>query len=55
MMAIVLLARGLKPGPIIGDILDELRRAWLDGDITTEAEEDHLVEQLIATLENDDR
>ena len=49
-----LLAMGLKPGPIIGDILSELRRAWLDGEITTAAEEDRLVAQLIATGETHD-
>ncbi len=47
-----LIAMGLKPGPVIGDILDELRRAWLDGDITTIQEEDLLVQKLIATLES---
>jgi len=40
--------RGLPPGPIYRRILDDLRNAWLDGKITTEAEEIALLEKLIA-------
>jgi len=39
---------GLPPGPIYRRILDDLRTAWLDGKITTEAEEIALLENLIS-------
>lgn len=38
---------GLKPGPAIGEILTELRRAWLDGDVQSEEEEQDYVRQLV--------
>ncbi|MCI0714578.1 MAG: CBS domain-containing protein [Chloroflexi bacterium] len=42
-----ILEMGVKPGPIIGDVLWELRRAWLDGDIATADEEKDLLARLI--------
>jgi tRNA nucleotidyltransferase (CCA-adding enzyme) len=41
-------ARGLPPGPVYRHILEALRDAWLDGEITTEEEEAAMVDQLIA-------
>jgi len=38
---------GLAAGPAYGQILSELRVAWLDGRIRSEAEEDRLLNQLI--------
>jgi tRNA nucleotidyltransferase (CCA-adding enzyme) len=43
-----LLALGLRPGPIIGKLLTRLRRAWLDGQITTPAQERTTLQQWIA-------
>ncbi|MCC7452439.1 MAG: CBS domain-containing protein, partial [Anaerolineae bacterium] len=43
-----LLALGLRPGPIIGTLLTRLRRAWLDGQITTPAQERPTLQQWIA-------
>jgi len=40
-------AMGLKPGPLFGKLLDQLRRAWLDGDITTPDQEQAYLRQLI--------
>jgi len=40
---------GLKPGPRYGKILDALRTARLDGEISSEAEEQALLQQLIRT------
>jgi hypothetical protein len=37
----------LAAGPAYGQILSELRVAWLDGRIRSEAEEDRLLNQLI--------
>ncbi len=39
---------GLPPGPRFRQILGELRRAWLDGEVQTEAQERRLLEQLLA-------
>ncbi len=39
---------GLKPGPIYGELLGELRRAWLDGTIATPEEEHALLQRLAA-------
>ncbi|RME88939.1 MAG: CBS domain-containing protein [Anaerolineae bacterium] len=46
----VLRARGLPPGPIYRRILSRLRRAWLDGEVHTEEEEQALLEQLLRDL-----
>ncbi len=43
----VLRRRGLPPGPIYQEILGRLRSAWLDGEITTEGAEKHLLEKLL--------
>jgi tRNA nucleotidyltransferase (CCA-adding enzyme) len=40
-------ARGLSPGPRYKQILEALRAAWLDGRITTAAEEHSLLEELL--------
>jgi tRNA nucleotidyltransferase (CCA-adding enzyme) len=40
-------AMGVKPGPVYKDILESLRKARLDGEITTEAEELALIEKWI--------
>jgi tRNA nucleotidyltransferase (CCA-adding enzyme) len=44
-----LIARGLKPGPIIGIILTELKRALLDGEIEPGPQETAYLTTLIAT------
>ena len=41
-------ARGIPPGPRYRQILDALRNAWLDGEITSEAEEAALLDALTA-------
>lgn len=41
-------ARGLPPGPIYRRILSTLRDAWLDGTISTPAQERQLLERLLA-------
>jgi tRNA nucleotidyltransferase (CCA-adding enzyme) len=41
-------ARGLKPGPRFGTILEALRAAWLDGKVTGAEEEAALLDRLIA-------
>lgn len=38
---------GVKLGPRIGDILDELKAAWIDQKITTPAEEIHFLKDLL--------
>ncbi|MDX1601110.1 MAG: CBS domain-containing protein, partial [Anaerolineales bacterium] len=38
---------GLSPGPIYGRILVRLRDAWLDGEVTSKAEETSLLEDLV--------
>jgi tRNA nucleotidyltransferase (CCA-adding enzyme) len=43
-------AAGLAPGPAYRHILDTLRAAWLDGQITTAQEEQNMCEKLIADL-----
>ncbi len=40
-------ALGLRPGPLMGDVLQELRRAWIDGDITDTYEEEQYLKKLI--------
>lgn len=44
----MLKARGLPPGPRYGQVLHQLRNAWIDGEITTPAEEDGLLDRLLA-------
>jgi tRNA nucleotidyltransferase (CCA-adding enzyme) len=39
---------GLKPGPLYGRLLGELRRAWLDGTIATPEQERALLARLVA-------
>ncbi len=41
---------GLKPGPIYRHVLETLRKAWLDGEITTEEQEAALLQHLIQAL-----
>ncbi|MFN8381987.1 MAG: hypothetical protein U0V02_08615 [Anaerolineales bacterium] len=41
-------ARGLQPGPRYGEILHEIRSAWLDGVLSSKTEEDALVEKLLS-------
>jgi tRNA nucleotidyltransferase (CCA-adding enzyme) len=38
---------GVTPGPIYKQLLNQLRSAWLDGEVSTKAEETALLEQLI--------
>jgi tRNA nucleotidyltransferase (CCA-adding enzyme) len=45
-------ARGLKPGPHFGAILRHLRAARLDGEIETPEQEEAMLQQLLAELEN---
>jgi tRNA nucleotidyltransferase (CCA-adding enzyme) len=45
-------ARGLSPGPHYKTILNELRRARLDGQISTSVEERQLADELIAEIKN---
>lgn len=40
-------ARGLRPAPCFRLILDRLRAAWLDGEISSESEENRLLNDLI--------
>jgi tRNA nucleotidyltransferase/poly(A) polymerase len=44
-------ALGLKPSPAYGEILAALREAWLDGEISSAAEERTLLEKLVAEAE----
>jgi len=39
---------GLKPGPIYGVLLGHLRRAWLDGEVSTQEEEKALLLHLVS-------
>ena len=39
--------RGLEPGPKFATVLQQLRAAWLDGDVTNMDEEKALLENLI--------
>lgn len=41
-------ARGLPPGPRFGEILSQLRAAWLDGELSTKVEEKTMLEKIIA-------
>lgn len=41
-------ALGLPPGPVYRDILERLRDAWLDGEITSQQEETELLERLVS-------
>lgn len=43
-----LIALGLTPGPQFGMILDRLKAAWLDGEISNKMEEQMLLQQLLA-------
>jgi len=40
-------ARGLPPGPRFGEILTQLRAAWLDGEVTNEKQEKELLNTLL--------
>ena len=40
-------ARGLTPGPRFGEILSQLRAAWLDGDLESAQQEQDMLERLI--------
>ena len=42
----------IKPGPLYRQILNQLRNAWLDGKVTSRAEESVLLEQLVAQHDN---
>ena len=46
----VLVQMGVKEGPEIGEILDRVRRAWLEGRICTLEEEKGIVRQWVNTL-----
>ena len=41
--------RGLQPGPQFGEILTQLRSAWLDGEVANRDEEEALLERLLKT------
>jgi tRNA nucleotidyltransferase (CCA-adding enzyme) len=43
-------ARGLPPGPAFRTILETLRKAWLDGQVTTAEEDEVLLNKLIEEL-----
>ena len=45
-----LLARGLRPGPSLGRLLERLRDAWLDGEVTSPEEEEALLERLLEEM-----
>ena len=47
-------ARGIPPGPHYKQVLDTLRAAWLDGKISTTAEETALLEELLDEIPVDD-
>ncbi len=46
-------AMGLKPGPLFGRLLSELRDAWLDGKVRTREEEKALLTKLLAAGEDE--
>jgi len=46
----ILREMGILPSPVYRNILEQLRDAWLDGDITTPAEEKNLLAQLVGEL-----
>ncbi len=39
--------RGIRPGPIYREVLDSLRDAWIDGNLTSEKQEKALLETLL--------
>lgn len=41
---------GVTPGPAMGEIIRELRHAWINGDITNTEQEDSYLQQLIEAL-----
>lgn len=41
-------AQGLKPGPRFGNILTQLRSAWLDGEVTNKQQEEDLLGKILA-------
>ena len=43
-------ALGLRPGPVFGRILESLRDARLDGEVSSEDGERHLAAQLVQSL-----
>jgi tRNA nucleotidyltransferase (CCA-adding enzyme) len=43
----ILQKRGVSPGPIYKRVLDKLRIAWLDGEVTTPEQEETLLKQLL--------
>jgi hypothetical protein len=49
----VLIARGLKPGPLYTQILSTLRDAWLDGKIHSQEGEDVLLESMLEEAAED--
>lgn len=40
-------ARGLQPGPRFGEILSQLRAAWLDGEVTSDSQEKELLSKIL--------
>jgi len=48
----ILRERGLAPGPVYKEILSRLRAAWLDGEIQTPAQEEALLEVILAKSHN---
>jgi tRNA nucleotidyltransferase (CCA-adding enzyme) len=42
-----LIARGLPPGPRFGEVLSQLRAAWLDGEVKNAEEEKELLNTLL--------
>jgi tRNA nucleotidyltransferase/poly(A) polymerase len=47
-----LLAMGVEPGPIFQEVLTELRKAWLDGQVTSQEQEKALLQQLLGRAAN---
>jgi tRNA nucleotidyltransferase (CCA-adding enzyme) len=47
-----LMEMGVEVGPAIGDILDILKAAWIDGEITTPGEESQLLQQILRASQN---
>ncbi len=43
--------RGLEPGPQYSEILDGLRDAWLDGEISNREEEEEALEKMLSAVE----
>ena len=46
---------GLPPGPYYKDILNELKASWIDEEITTQKEEEQLLNMLIQDYRNQSR